>query len=100
MITIMYAVLYHTNTTDMGENYVECQLGETFEADCGREWDGDVLGYVHNNIVDEDEGITIDEHPTYAIHNEPDGAIVISVNGEPSEIYWAEEIEKVEEDEE
>ena len=32
---------------------------------------------------------------TRAIHNLPEGAIVIACNGEPYAIYWAEEVEGV-----
>lgn len=89
MKKIMYAGLEPTLTTDIDGNYDEYQLGETHEAEYGREWDGNVLGYVYN--LDGEDGCEIVEAINVTIHDKPEGAIMITFNGNPSEIYWAEE---------
>lgn len=90
MKKIMYAGLEPTLSMDTDGNYNEYQLGEHHEAEYGREWDGDVLGYVYN--LDSEDGDEIVEEINVTIHNEPEGAIMITFNGKPSEIYWAEEL--------
>lgn len=90
MKKIMYAGLEPTLSMDIGGNYNEYQLGEHHEAEYGREWDGDVLGYVHN--LDLEDGCEIVEAGSFTIHNEPEGAILITFEGKPSEIFWAEEV--------
>lgn len=96
MKKIMYAGLEPTGTMDINRrNYTEYQLGETHEAEYGREWDGYVLGYVHN--LDLEDGCEIVEAGSITIHNKPAGAVIVSTNGEPSEIFWAEEASEEEE---
>ena len=89
MKKIMYAMLNDSGTTDADGNYTEYQLGETSEAEYGREWNGDVSGYVEN--LDLEDGCEIVEAGRFTIHNKPEGAVIVSTNGEPSEIFWAEE---------
>lgn len=60
---------------------------ESSEEEYGREWDGDVAGYVANLEL-EDGCEVIDEYDG-SIHNLPEGAIVVGRNGKPVEIYWA-----------
>ena len=96
MKKIMYAGLEPTGTMDINRrNYTEYQLGETHEAEYGREWDGYVLGYVH--YLDLEDGCEIVEAGSITIHNKPAGAVIVSTNGEPSEIFWAEEASEEEE---
>lgn len=90
MKKIMYAMLNAAGTTDADGNYTEYQLGETHEAEYGREWDGDVTGYVAN--LDLEDGCEIVEAGSITIHNKPEGAILITFEGKPSEIFWAEEV--------
>lgn len=95
MKKIMYAGLEATSTMDINGKCAEYQLGEHHEAEYGREWDGDVLGYVYN--LDLEDGCEIVEAGSFTICNEPAGAVIISTNGEPSEIFWAEEASEEEE---
>lgn len=72
----------------------EYQWIESSEEEGGREWDGDILGYILNSSPDEEEA---DEalHRDYcgAIHNLPEGAIIwVDPDGVPRQIWWAEEI--------
>ena len=91
MKKIMYAGLEPTGTMDINRrNYTEYQLGETHEAEYGREWDGDVAGYVAN--LDLEDGCEIVEAGSFTIHNKPEGAILIAFEGKPSEIFWADEV--------
>ena len=90
MKKIMYAGLEPTLSMDIDGNYNEYQLGEHHEAEYGREWDGDVLGYVHN--LDLEDGCEIVEAGSFTIHNKPEGATLVAFEGKPSEISWAEEV--------
>ena len=90
MKKIMYAMLNAAGATDDAGNDAEYQLGETSEAEYGREWNGDVLGYVAN--LDLEDGCEIVEAGSFTIHNKPEGAILITFEGKPSEIFWAEEV--------
>ena len=90
MKKIMYAILNTNGATDADGNDTEYQLGETSEAEYGREWNGDVLGYVAN--LDLEDGCEIVEAGSFTIHNKPEGAILITFEGKPSEIFWAEEV--------
>lgn len=90
MKKIMYAMLNTNGTTDADGNYTEYQFCETSEAEYGREWDGDVLGYVAN--LDLEDGCEIVEAGSFTIHNKPEGAILITFEGKPSEIFWADEV--------
>ena len=89
MKKIMYAMLNTNGATDAGGNDTEYQLGEINEAEYGREWNGDVAGYVAN--LDLEDGFEIVEAGRFTIHNKPEGAILITFGGKPSEIFWAEE---------
>ena len=90
MKKIMCAMLNAAGATDVGGNDAEYQLGEINEAEFGREWDGDALGYVAN--LDLEDGCDIVEAGSFTIHNKPEGAILITFEGKPSEIFWAEEV--------
>lgn len=90
MKKIMYAILNTNGATDAAGNDAEYQLGEINEAEYGREWDGDVLGYVAN--LDLEDGCEIVEAGSFTIHNKPECAILITFEGKPSEIFWSEEV--------
>lgn len=90
MKKIMYAMLNAAGATDAAGNDAEYQFCETSEAECGREWDGDVLGYVAN--LDLEDGFEIVEAGSITINNKPEGAILVAFEGKPSEIFWAEEV--------
>ena len=90
MKKIMYAMLNTNGATDADGNDTEYQLGEINEAEYGREWNGDVAGYVAN--LDLEDGFEIVEAGSITIHNKPEGAILITSEGKPSEIFWAEEV--------
>ena len=90
MKKIMYAMLNTAGTADDAGNDTEYQLGEINEAEYGREWNGDVAGYVAN--LDLEDGCEIVEAGSITIHNKPEGAILIIFEGKPSEIFWAEEV--------
>ena len=92
MKAIFTAHLNTIGTTDMNGNNCEWAWTESSEEEYGREWDGDVAGYVANLEL-EDGYEVIDEYDG-AIHNLPEGAIVVAYNGEPCEIYWAAEEEE------
>ena len=90
MKKIMYAMLNTAGTADAAGNDAEYQIGEINEAEYGREWGGDVTGYVAN--LDLEDGFEIVESGSFTIHNKPEGAILIAFEGKPSEIFWAEEV--------
>ena len=90
MKKIMYAMLNTNGATDADGNDTEYQLGEINEAKYGREWNGDVAGYVAN--LDLEDGFEIVEAGSITIHNKPEGAILVAFEGKPSEIFWADEV--------
>ncbi|MFR8334728.1 MAG: hypothetical protein ACLU9S_22215 [Oscillospiraceae bacterium] len=63
------------------------------EAEFGHEWDGNIKAYILNAA--EDESATLEamaREYTGAIHDLPDGAIVLAgEDGRPLECYWVEE---------
>ena len=82
MKKIMYAEIEAASTD--GE-YV---LSESSEAEYGEEWDGNVQGYVEN--LDLPEDMEIGGEYSGSIHNLPEGAVVLTMDGRPVEAYWAE----------
>lgn len=99
MKTIMFAQLNPTHTTHM-DGTTDYQWVEKDEAENGREWNGDVEGYVDNYIdicrdINDIELHIVDDA---SIHNEPAGAIVLAdENGFPCEMFWADDVEDDEE---
>lgn len=96
MKAIYSAILHATGTTDTEGNNCEWAWTERGEEEYGREWDGNVAGYVENLDArgDDYELIPADACPyDGSIHNLPEGAIIVIRNGVPCSIYWAEEIE-------
>lgn len=97
MKTIMFAQLKSTNTTYTDGTIAEYQWVEKDEAEGGREWNGDVDGYVDNyiDIARDVSGIElhiVDDGIT--IHNEPAGAVVLAdEDGFPCEMFWADDVE-------
>lgn len=87
MVKIMYAGLNATGTTDINGRNCEWAWAESSEAEYGEEWEGNVLGYVEN--LDLSEGVEISGEYVGSIHNLPEGAVVLTQEGEPIEIYWA-----------
>lgn len=86
MEKIMYAGITATETAN------EYRLSESHEAEYGREWHGNVEGYLLNAAEDEDalQEMMAREY-TGAIHNLPAGAIVLTAEGgAPVECYWVE----------
>lgn len=83
MKKIMYAGLNESLT----EN--EYERIESTEAEFGREWDGDVEGYLENSDIDLDEYRMV--RGGHIIHNLPEEAIILEKDGKPVEIWWAEE---------
>ena len=71
----------------------EYRLTESHEAEFGPEWDGTIKAYILNAA--EDESATLEamaREYTGAIHDLPDGAIVLAgEDGRPLECYWVEE---------
>lgn len=71
----------------------EYRLTESHEAEFGHEWDGNIKAYILNAA--EDESATLEamaREYTGAIHDLPDGAIVLAgEDGRPLECYWVEE---------
>lgn len=84
MKKIMSANLTTTNT-DNEYQWIECN-----EEEYGREWNGDVLGYVQNLLDDPDNIMDTFEG---AIHNLPHGAVIVGYEGLPHSIFWAEDVE-------
>lgn len=79
--------IYVANLYKCGED--EWQLGESSLLPFGREWDGNVKGYVENlELPDEAE---IVDHVEYTIHNLPSNAIIVLCCGVPVECYWSKE---------
>lgn len=98
MKTIMIAQLNPTNTTYMDGTVAEYQWMEKNEAPMGREWNGNVDGYVDNYIdISRDiNGVELHIVDGTTIHNEPAGSIVLAdENDNPVEMLWAEEAEEL-----
>lgn len=72
----------------------EYQWVESTEEEYGYEWDGDVIGYLENKMDDNSEDINRPCTHLSAIHNVPEGAVILSdSDGIPYEMYWVEEVE-------
>ena len=84
MKRIMTATITCTETAN------EYRLSESHEAELGHEWDGNIEAYIINAAEDEDSvREAMDREYTGAIHNLPQGAIVITpVDGIPLVCYW------------
>lgn len=86
MKKIMTATITCTETAN------EYRLSESHEAEFGHEWGGNIEAYILNAA--EDEGATLEamtREYTGAIHNLPNGAIILTAeDGRPVECYWAE----------
>lgn len=70
----------------------EYRLTESHEVECGHEWGGNIPAYIINAA--EDEGRVREmmaREYTGAIHDLPDGAVVLAAEGgRPVECYWVE----------
>lgn len=88
MKKILTATLSASGTTDMLGRLCEWDWAESSEEEYGHEWNGDVLGFVQN--LDLEEGFEINGGYNGAIHNLPEGAVVVTCEGVPVEIFWAE----------
>lgn len=95
MKKIYQAGLAPTSTMNMDGNYCEWQWVEKRKAEYGTEWDGDVNGYVENLIdnVNGDAGDDVISIGNATVHNLPADAIIVFCDGQPHEIYWAEDRE-------
>ena len=95
-IIIMSAGLIPTGTTDTRGNYCEWELGESSVEEYGEDWNGDVRGYTQNLIddlyADDDTSSAISDEP-FTIQNQPEGAIVLTLNGTPDSIFFPAEID-------
>lgn len=95
MKKIYYAALQSSGNYSENEDrpYGEYFWQESYEAEYGEEWDGDVLAYLENAAEDVDalyDMINREWHG--AINNEPEGAIIL-INEDciPAEIWWSAE---------
>lgn len=88
MQKIMHAMLRATVATDQSGSHCEWDWVESSEAEHGREWNGDVKGYADN--LELPDGVEIDGEYSGSIHNLPEGAVVLTHNGKPITICWAE----------
>lgn len=84
MKKIMYARLQKGFCDEAGYHYTEC-----YEAEYGEEWGGDVKGYIENLDIDFDYEIAPADN--FTIHEIPEDALVVVIDGEPLEMWWAEE---------
>jgi hypothetical protein len=92
---IYCANLNPTGTTDLNGNCVEWRWTEATEMEYSEEWLCDVNGYVENllDLSDYENLHIIDRDGEYgwvygAIHNLPEGAVVVGENGVPKEVYF------------
>lgn len=90
MKKIMYAGINVSETTG------EYTLGETHEIDFAQDWGDNIPGYLINAAEDGEAEEAVREamarEYTGAIHDLPDGAIVLAgEDGRPLECYWVEE---------
>lgn len=99
MKKIMFAGLHPSPFNyDENGNYTNFVWEESSEAEYGREWNGNVKAYMLNADYDED---SLNRDYNGTIENFPDGAIVVvDDSGDPSEIWWAEEVTEKDEAEE
>lgn len=88
MKKILTATLSANGTTDKNGRLCEWDWAESSEVEYGNEWDGDVFGYVNN--LDLEEGFEINGNYDGAIHNLPEDSVVVTCEGVPVEIFWAE----------
>lgn len=58
----------------------------------GREWDGDVEGYLENSDIDLDEYRMV--RGGHIIHNLPEEAIILEKDGKPVEFGWRKRYNK------
>lgn len=89
MKKIMYAGINVAETTG------EYTLGEIHEIDFAQDWGDNIPGYLINAAEDgeAEEAVrgAMERECTGAIHNLPNGAIVLTAeDGRPVECYWAE----------
>lgn len=75
------------------ETESEYHLTESHEAEFGHEWGDNIQGYLINAAEDEEAAReAMAREYTGAIHDLPDGAIVLtSEDGRPVECYWVED---------
>lgn len=93
MLKIMYAMLTPTGTLDNEGAPCEWAWAESTEAEHGREWNGDAAAYVAN--LDLPEDVEIGGEYSGSVQNLPEGAVVLTRDGAPTTIYWAENPIKV-----
>ena len=102
-IIIMNARLIPTGTTDTRGNYCEWELGESSVEEYSEDWNGDVRGYTQNLIddlyADDDTSSAISDEP-FTIHSQPEGAIVVTLNGTPDSIFFPAEIDEEDDEDE
>lgn len=102
-IIIMSARLIPTGTTDTRGNYCEWELGESSVEEYSEDWNGDVRGYTQNLIddlyADDDTSSAISDEP-FTIQNQPEGAIVLTLNGTPDSIFFPAEIDEEDDNDE
>jgi hypothetical protein len=85
---IMSAMLHPTGATRTDGTPCEWAWTEASEEDFGREWNGNVEGYVENAA---DNAEDINRAWTGDIHNLPGRAVVlVNADGQPYQIFWAE----------
>lgn len=82
------ATLAPNGIMDIDGNAIEWAWIESNKCDYSNEWNGDILGYV-NNALESDYDI-LNQYPG-AIHNLPENAVVVGMNGTPKEIYFVKE---------
>lgn len=99
MKKINYAAIELDTMTSDNENSSFYTCGTEYtEAEYGREWDGDVCGYLKN--ADSFDSDTCEIRPLdscgFNISNIPSvdafNFCVLVVDGAPCELYWAEEV--------
>ena len=67
------------------------KMGESYENEYGREWDGDVAAYIANIVEDADlrEGIPGDVHQDFAGLTGIENVYTMYIDGEPTEVWFA-----------
>lgn len=87
MKKILTAIIKSTNSEDI------YQYSESDSVEYGEQWNGDALGYVEN--LDLPNGVEINGDYSGSISNLPSGAVVLTENGRPIEIYWSSVLEEI-----
>lgn len=98
MLKIYYTILSQDFNADVSGHAYGWTYGD--EAEYGKDWNGDVKGYLENCLDMDDFALVPADHFNIIDTRSNALAVVDTRTGEPVEMYWAEDAEAEAEDEE